>query len=71
MEYYSDTRNAIRELRTMFKWAIKKTFENNEDARLSLKDINSAAYSAWMELCDEGEIVFENKNETNCNSIPL
>lgn len=61
MEYNDDTRRAIRDLRTMFKWSIKKTFANNEGATLSLKDVNSAAYSAWMELCDEGEIVFENK----------
>lgn len=46
----------------MFKWSIKKTFANNEGATLSLKDVNSAAYSAWMELCDEGEIVFEKES---------
>lgn len=59
MEYNAETRKAICDLRKMFKWSIKKTFEQNENARLSLKDVNSAVYSAWNELCDEGEIVFE------------
>lgn len=59
MEYNDDTRRAIRDLRKMFKWSIKKTFANNEDATLSLNDAFSALSNAWNELCDEGEIVFE------------
>lgn len=59
MEYNDDARRAIRDLRTMFKWSIKKTFANNEGATLSLNDAFSALSNAWNELRDEGEIVFE------------
>lgn len=59
MENNKESRKAIRDLRKMFKWAIKQTFANNEGATLSLNDAFSALSNAWDELHDEGEIVFE------------
>lgn len=44
-----------RELRVMFKWAIRQALSNNVSTNLSVSDIKSEAEYAFMEIKEEGD----------------
>lgn len=41
----------------MFKWAINKYFDENDDKLLSLSELQELIGIAWDEMVEDGEIV--------------
>lgn len=44
----------------MFKWAIKKFWENYPDRVLHLPELKEVIGDVWNEMVNDGEIEFEN-----------
>ena len=44
-------------LTSLFKWAINKYFDENEDKLLSCSELQELIGIAWAEMIEDGEIV--------------